>query len=76
MAISYRRSGTYFIEDQELQVDWADLDLSQKRLIYSEDGKLYSKSFTLDKAKKILWGEVKLLRDFTVLQYEHPNKKE
>ncbi len=75
MASLYRRSCTYYIEDKELAVDWADLDLAQKRLVYSEGGKLFSKSFTLDKEKKLVWGDVRLLEDFSFLQYEASNKK-
>jgi hypothetical protein len=61
----YRRECTYTLDDQVLGVDWADLDLSQNRLVYSVDGQLFSRSFTLDKDKKLVWNEKKLLEDFT-----------
>jgi hypothetical protein len=66
----FRRECTYTLDDQVLGVDWADLDLSQKRLVYSVDGQLFSRSFTLDKDKKLVWNEKKLLEDFTARQYE------
>jgi hypothetical protein len=66
----YRRECTYTLDDQVLGVDWADLDLSQNRLVYSVDGQLFSRSFTLDKDKKLVWNEKKLLEDFTARQYE------
>lgn len=68
--MAYRRVCQYKVDDESLAVDWADLDASQKRLLFSIDGQLFSRSFTLDKDKNLVWNEKILLEDFTARQYE------